>query len=306
MYLGQRNGFTIFELVLTIVIVGMLAVVAVNKIVDLRTQALRSMEAGTVGSVRSGIEMYGHESSVSGRTPKYPAVLDAAGTAPPSLAAPYFISVLAQPVTSQWTKTAANLYTGPANGTYQYDSTLGTFLSVQPAALSSSFDSNAAGWTSGGNVTVQGGRYVFGPTGNSRAYAGQANWTNYEIKTQAKLTSGSAYSLLFRLNSASNPTGYAFQYDRTANKGAGAFVFRRWVNGSASTVFATASAPSGFVWTNTDRAVTLTVRGSTFTASVDGQQVLTGSNGTSSAGRVGISAVNSGASFDNYQVRLIP
>ncbi len=53
-----KNGFTLIEVVIVIVIVGILAVVAGPKIVDLATDARVSKENYTVNIIREGINNY--------------------------------------------------------------------------------------------------------------------------------------------------------------------------------------------------------------------------------------------------------
>lgn len=302
-----KQGFTLIELALAIAIVAIVAIIAFEKMIDLRTNAVAASEKSVAGSVTTGILLYRTQSTTYGRTPLYPATLDSANIGPASQSNILFGTVLTQGMQSEWTKNASDRYTGPANGVYQYDSTTGNFQLIGSLGLFSSFDTDSSGWaTVGGKVAVQGGRFVFGPTGNNRAYSGDASWTNYAIDTQATLSSNAPYNLLFRLDSANNPSGYAFQYDPTLNSGAGGFVMRSWNNGNPSTIFASSSAPSGFQWTGTDHAVRLTVEGNAYTAYVDGQQVLTGTNSSHTSGRVGISVSSASASFDNYQVTLVP
>jgi MSHA pilin protein MshA len=109
----MKKGFTLIELIMIIVILGILAAVAVPKYFDLQTQAKVAAEKGVVGGVRAGIYTYFANNKA------YPATLDSATTTCDATT-PCFTTVLQQGgITSDWTKSGL-VYTGPAGGTYTY------------------------------------------------------------------------------------------------------------------------------------------------------------------------------------------
>ncbi len=119
----KKKSFTLIELVMVIVILGILAIVAVPKYIDLSGQANQAAEQGVLGGVRSGISTYFAQFKA------YPATLDSVPILTScSTANPCFTNVLSQGgVTSQWTKTSNTLYRGPTGTSYTYNSAAGTF-----------------------------------------------------------------------------------------------------------------------------------------------------------------------------------
>ena len=123
----ERRGFTLIELVMIIVILGILSAVAIPKYVDLQSDANTAAEKGVVGGVRAGISTYYAEQCAAG-TCAYPSSLDSASVAACNATNACFDTVLAQGgITSDWTKASNTTYTGPASTTYTYNSTDGRF-----------------------------------------------------------------------------------------------------------------------------------------------------------------------------------
>jgi len=117
-----RKGFTLIELIMIIVILGILAAVAVPQYFNLSTTAQTAAERGVVGGVRSGITTYFAQNRA------YPAALDAAAVGACSNTNACFVNILAQGgVRADWTKATATTYTGPAGTTYTYTAASGSF-----------------------------------------------------------------------------------------------------------------------------------------------------------------------------------
>jgi prepilin-type N-terminal cleavage/methylation domain-containing protein len=68
---GMKRGFTLVELVIVIVILGILATVAMPKFVDLTNQAKNAATQGALGGLRSAIAIFYAQTAVAG-TARFP------------------------------------------------------------------------------------------------------------------------------------------------------------------------------------------------------------------------------------------
>lgn len=127
----NSSGFTLIELVMIIVILGILAAVAIPKYFDLQAQAKKSAELGTVGGVRSGISTYYADQCRLTGGCLYPGALGGSGSC--TNAAPCFANVLSQPVTTSDWSASGTAFTGPNGGVYTYTSGTGTFTCTSGA-----------------------------------------------------------------------------------------------------------------------------------------------------------------------------
>jgi prepilin-type N-terminal cleavage/methylation domain-containing protein len=123
-----RHGFTLVELVMVIVIIGLLAAVVIPKFGDMKTEAQNAAESGAVSAIRSGIKL-AHMTGLAKGNDTYPTTLDSAQVADASETNPLFTEVLDDGVTDgNWTKTGNATYQyKPTGNKYQYDASTGKF-----------------------------------------------------------------------------------------------------------------------------------------------------------------------------------
>lgn len=121
----REKGFTLIELIMVIVLLGLLAVVAIPRYFDLQTNAQEAAEKGVVGGVRSGIYTIHANNLANNITPEYPATLDANAD---GACVSCFSTVLDQGGINDanWTK-AGLVYTGPTGTSYTYVPATGQF-----------------------------------------------------------------------------------------------------------------------------------------------------------------------------------
>lgn len=129
----KRNvGFTIVELVLVIVLLGVLAVSVMPKFFSMPMSSARSnARDAVVSSVQAGLSLYAANQISQGGDESYPTKLDneSAGQMA-DRAHPLFINVIQDGVMRDWQKKSDLCYTwigGGAMDDYGYNSTNGTF-----------------------------------------------------------------------------------------------------------------------------------------------------------------------------------
>lgn len=124
----SRLAFTLVELIMVIVIMGLLAAVVIPKYGDIRTEAQDAAETGTVAAITSGIKL-AHMTSLAQGTDTWPSVLDSAANGVASATNPLFADVIEDGVTDgNWQKIGARTYRyNPTTNRYVYDRTTGKF-----------------------------------------------------------------------------------------------------------------------------------------------------------------------------------
>lgn len=125
----HRAAFTLVELVMVIVIIGLLAAVVTPQFTDMRGDAQIAAEEASVAAVRTGIKMIRMSNMAKGETTEYPTSLDAATKGDASDTNPLFTEVVEGGLTdSNWEKTGNNAYRyKPTKIRYVYDKKTGEF-----------------------------------------------------------------------------------------------------------------------------------------------------------------------------------
>lgn len=124
-----RVGFTLVELVVVIMILGILAGVAAPKLLSVGATADDSAEKTLVRNIQDGIELYYLERLSEG-APDFPDVLDDSQTGEPcSASKPCFSRILKRGVSDgRWTKIGELEYEAPSGRAYEYDPSTGEFF----------------------------------------------------------------------------------------------------------------------------------------------------------------------------------
>lgn len=123
------------EMILAIAVLGILAVSAFAIFINISTNARQASRDGTVGAVRSGINIFRTNDLINNGPPgNYPATLDAvAASTVCSTTNPCFGNVLHQGIADiNWTKTNDTTYVyndGTTTYTYTYTPATGAFTS---------------------------------------------------------------------------------------------------------------------------------------------------------------------------------
>lgn len=125
----KRSAFTLVELVMVIVIIGLLAAVITPQFVDMRGEAQNAAEEATVAAVKTGIKMIRMSNLAKNVEDEYPEKLDDAKKGVAGDDNPLFTNVVEGGLTDpNWEKTANLVYRYiPTGIKYKYDKKTGEF-----------------------------------------------------------------------------------------------------------------------------------------------------------------------------------
>lgn len=126
-YLRSAKGFTLIELVIIILVLGILAATAIPRFIDMRDEANAAAEKGVVGGVRGGIAILYASNILASSSGTWPPVLDGQADGTNSAGIRFFSSVLDPGLDDgKWVK-AGLAYTGPTGAVYTYNPATGAF-----------------------------------------------------------------------------------------------------------------------------------------------------------------------------------
>ena len=124
-------AFTIIEMLMAIVIIGLLAIVTLPRFGETRIGATGAAERGTVAAIRSGLQV-ARLTNPSTDADGYPEKLDAAPSGTASDASPLFTDVIEGGIAdSKWEKLSSDRYRFiPTKRSYRYDAATGEFMLI--------------------------------------------------------------------------------------------------------------------------------------------------------------------------------
>jgi len=314
--LTDKKGFTLIELLIVIIVIAVLAGVGVPTYSMLQNRARESATKAVMRSAATGIALYADDYN------SYPAAADIA-----ALAASISTYYANMKTSDSW----GTLYTySLVSGTYTFKSfgidklentaddiifengimtadgkyKTGGTTNAAEILFSSAFDNmngikNIMGtWSANGTLRPSPTTY------ENRAVFGNPAWTNYEIKANAILTSGSGYGIYYRATVPANSgsiSGYVFQFDPGSNN---KFVVRKVISGYETNPIQSASMPVGFSIYNTSHEITVSVSGTRQIIKVDGATVFDFNDSSFTNGLAGVRSwgYSSGASFNDIAI----
>ena len=288
---SRQRGFTMIELLIVIIVIGILAAIAIPLYMSQRTKAKDAAVREGVHIIQIGVMSYVTDHNGAYPTTEYVTYTPSDKSA----------DNLGNRYLDTWPK---NPWTGKPMANTGSNVLFNTNFSSM-AGLTPLF----------GNWSVVNGQLV-APTNKSGQFTGgslllgNTSWSDGQLDVTATLNSGPGLGVFFRTDgkpSASNPgsgvnAGYSFQIDPgLGNK----FALYKWVDGKESRI-TTVDMGSAFVATlnTTPHNISISAVGDHIVVTVDGVVVIDLRDSTYSAGSAGLRAWNgSNATFSSAKVQ---
>jgi len=320
--LTDKKGFTLIELLIVIIVIAVLAGVGVPTYSMLQNRARESATKAVMRSAATGIALYADDYN------SYPAAADIA-----ALAASISTYYANMKTSDSW----GTLYTySLVSGTYTFKSfgidklentaddiifengimtadgkyKTGGTTNAAEILFSSAFDNMNGIKNIMGSWSANGSLNSSPSNSQNRAVFGDIGWTDYEIKTNAILTSGSGYGIYYRStvpNNSFSISGFIFQFDAAKKS----FLVNKLIGGvEQSPPVITVKMPTGFSIYNASHEITVSVSGDRHIIKVDGVSVLDFIDSSFTSGQAGVrswssGSINNSVSFDNMEVTKI-
>ena len=161
-------------------------------------------------------------------------------------------------------------------------------------------DGNSTGWTTSGgtwSVVTDGDRAYrqAGTSSDARARAGSTAWNDYIVSADVKpLAFNGTDRFVALLARVQSNTSYYYLTLRNSNR----IELKKLVGGSSTTLV----SASFTIASGSEYRVSLRVRGSALTGSVNGATLLSASDTQFATGQIGLATFNASADFDNIRV----
>ncbi|MDB1088487.1 hypothetical protein PJ985_13015 [Streptomyces sp. ACA25] len=172
-------------------------------------------------------------------------------------------------------------------------------VQASETAFSDDFSGGAGSWTThGGSWNVISGPAYQQSVGdrNARAFAGDSDWTDAVVEASVRPQSGTGSSFSALLGRVQGDESYYY----LALRNNGTFEINKLVDGSRTELASTAFG----VRHGSDYDLRLEMTGNRITGSVNGQELLTATDGEFGSGRIGLKTFNATADFRAVSVQL--
>jgi len=151
-FLKNKQGFTLIELVIIIILLGVLAAIAIPRYVDLRDQAIRASAQATLDAGRAAVQLDFADQVLNVGTYTYAI---GAGTTAGSVFAAADVLALEVELASSPNYPSTGLYNSPAGTGFRWWlATVGTSIPALPPVIDGAYDTTClAGdaWTGANN-----------------------------------------------------------------------------------------------------------------------------------------------------------